>query len=91
MFIHLPELRRKWRRLNDEAFALATEQRAGRLIWLARTLALPLSAAAHTPKVLASPRLKTRSQRLAALAMLYRVRGWRFMDSVGLLARRRAA
>ena len=86
-----PELRRKWRRLNDEAFALATEQRAGRLIWLARTLALPLSAAAHTPKVLASPRLKTRSQRLAALAMLYRVRGWRFMDSVGLLARRRAA
>ena len=58
----------------------------GRVAWLARTLALPASAAIHTPKVLFSGELNTLGQRLAGVAMLYRLRLWRMGDALGLLA-----
>lgn len=79
------ELLVKWRKANTEAFHLMTERRGGRWTWLIRCVALPVSAIAHTPKVLASRELVTLAQRSAALSVLYRLRWWRFRHALGLL------
>lgn len=81
-----PELARKWRRLNEEAFGLMRERPGGRARWLLRSLALPLSAVVHTPKVLASPALSRPQDRLKALAILYRLRFWRGVHALQLLS-----
>jgi glycosyltransferase involved in cell wall biosynthesis len=81
-----PELERKWRRMAHEGFLLALEARHGRLTWLVKALAMPVSAVAHTPKVLASPALRTWSARRGALEVLYRSRFWRFRENLRLLA-----
>lgn len=75
----------KWRRVNRETYRLAVARRGGRLFWLARTCALPASALAHTPKVIASAELSGLTQRLSALGVLYRLRLWRFTDALRLL------
>ena len=80
------ELRAKWRRLNAETFGLYLDLPGGRGRWLVRSLVLPLSALAHTPKVLGSPRLESLRDRVAALKVLYRLRLWRCADAVRLLA-----
>ncbi len=84
------ELRQKSMRIDAEMFALASAEEHGRLNWLIRSLALPLSALAHTPRVAFSGALHRPRQRLGALVMLYRVRFWRFADSLGLLLGRGA-
>jgi GT2 family glycosyltransferase len=84
------ELLTKWRKSNSEAYNLLIERRGGRLWWFLRSLALPASAVAHTPKVLGSSELETLGQRAAALSTLYRVRWWRFVDALRLLASRSA-
>lgn len=81
------ELTAKWRRLNHETYGIVAAQPRGRLRWLARSLALPLSALAHTPRVLTSPRLRSPGQKLSALSTLYRLRVWRSLDALGLLAK----
>ena len=78
------ELRRKWERINLETYGLVTRRRFGRLSWLKTFLLLPISALAHTPKVLASHQLTWR-QKLSALGMLYRLRLWRMADYGRLL------
>jgi GT2 family glycosyltransferase len=83
-----PELVVKWKKANSEAYNLLIERRGGRLWWFLRSLALPASAVVHTPKVLSSPELETIGQRLAALATLYRVRWWRLINALQLLAGR---
>ena len=80
------EMERKWRRLNAEAYALAFTRPQPRLRWLMRSLILPLSALAHTPKVLASRKLGGAGDRARGLAMLYRLRLWRTVDYLRLLA-----
>ena len=85
------ELVRKWRRLNQETFGLACERRGGRIWWLMRSLALPLSAVAHTPRVLFSDQLYTLRQRLMALQVLYAIRLWRLQAALRLMALRPAA
>lgn len=84
------ELHAKWRRINAESFGLFGHGAAGRAKWLLRSLAMPLSAVAHTPKVFASDKLDQMSQRLAALSVLYRLRFWRMADSLRLLLGARA-
>lgn len=79
----------KWRRLNVETFGLMEGQPGRRGRWLARNLLMPLSALAHTPKVLRSPALNTGAQRLDALVTLYRLRWWRMVDAIRLLAETR--
>ncbi|MHB8528254.1 MAG: glycosyltransferase family 2 protein [Caulobacteraceae bacterium] len=81
------ELETKWRRINAENYALFAVGWRGRLLWTARALALPASAVVHAGKVVASPNLASPGQRLAALGMLFRVRLWRCVDALGLLAR----
>jgi GT2 family glycosyltransferase len=83
------ELRKKWARLNAETFALVAGGPHGRTRWLLRSLALPLSAVAHTPKVLRSPALRSWGDRRRALAALYRLRAWRLGDSLRLLGESR--
>lgn len=83
------QLSGKWTRINAETFGLMAGQKHQRARWLLRNLAVPLSAFAHTPKVLKSGELNTGSQRLAALGMLYRLRFWRLFDAVALLMRTR--
>jgi len=81
------ELIAKWRRMTAESYALITERRGGRALWLLRSLALPASAVAHTPKVLASAELKRLDQRTAAIAILFRLRFWRMFEALRLAAR----
>jgi GT2 family glycosyltransferase len=71
----------KWRRVNLETYGLSQGAAGRKTRWLLRSLALPASAVVHTPKVLASRELYTPGQRLAALAVLYRLRFWRLLDS----------
>jgi GT2 family glycosyltransferase len=78
------ELQRKWRRVNAESYQLYAERSGGRLRWLLRSLALPASAVAHSPRVLVSKELTSIGQRLSALATLYRLRLWRFGDALRL-------
>jgi cellulose synthase/poly-beta-1,6-N-acetylglucosamine synthase-like glycosyltransferase len=80
------ELLSKWKRMNSESFGLFAQGPGGRARWLVRCLLMPASALAHTPKVFATPKLETMGQRLAALGVLYRLRIWRMIDSLGLLA-----
>jgi GT2 family glycosyltransferase len=81
-----PELVGKWRRINSETYGLSIGRPARALHWLARSLLLPLSAIAHTPRVLASPKLGSARQKLAALGVLYRLRLWRMADALRMLA-----
>lgn len=76
-----PGLLRKWRRLEQESFALASEQPRGRLRWLIRSFALPPSILAHAPRVLRSPMLANDAERWGALKVLARLRLWRFWDA----------
>ena len=43
-------LRRKWRRLTEESFALHVQRGGGRLAWALRGLAMPASAVVHTAR-----------------------------------------
>lgn len=75
------ELSGKWRRVVRERYLLTSEQPLGRLRWLALTWALPLSAVAHTPKVLRAANLPDVAARMRALATLYRLRMYRFVEA----------
>lgn len=86
-----PELREKWRRVNDETCRLMMSRGSWRLRWLLRNAGLPLSALAHTPKVIMSGELDTAGQRMAALWMLYRLRFWRLRHALSLLLPARGA
>jgi GT2 family glycosyltransferase len=81
------ELTRKWRRLNIETYGLSAGRPGRRMRWFIKSLLLPASAVAHTPKVLASAGLHTFGQRMAALRVLYAIRLWRVADSWAVLGR----
>ncbi|MDR3515069.1 MAG: glycosyltransferase [Azospirillaceae bacterium] len=75
------ELTRKWRRLVREAYALAREQRFGRLRWFLRSWLVLVSPLAHSVTIMQSPRLHSNGNRFAALGILFRLRAWRFAES----------
>ena len=83
------ELIKKWRKTNLETFGLAVLRPFGRAGFAAKAAALPVSAVAHTPKVLFQPAPLTVAQRFAALRVLYRLRMWRLADSLSLLSGRK--
>lgn len=78
------ELRQKWVRINRETFALQRQAPGGRIRWLGKTMLLPASAIAHTPKVLRSEKLRGGRDRSGALAILFLCRAWRFGDALKL-------
>jgi GT2 family glycosyltransferase len=81
------DLVQKWRRVNSETFALSRGAPWHRTKWLIRSLGLPASAVAHTPRVLFSDQLAGPRQRFDALWVLYGVRFWRLADALSLLGR----
>lgn len=80
-------LRKKWRRLTDEAFGVHGNTARARLTWALKALAMPISILAHALRVLASPRLQGWGERRAGLAMLVQVRfirsGWMMAQALG--------
>ncbi|WP_274789853.1 glycosyltransferase family 2 protein [Roseovarius tolerans] len=83
-----PALRTKWRRLTQEQFGLKVQGPKTRLLWVIKALAMPLSAIAHLPKVLRSPKLTTAGDRWRAAVTLIRLRllrmVWMLRQAVGL-------
>lgn len=79
-----PELAAKWRRVNRESYALATDK-GQTWQWALRNLLLIPSIAAHAPKVLLSRELVTARQKAGALGVLALSRIWRFGDVVRIL------
>ncbi len=80
------ELRRKWRRITDEMFALHRAGGGGRMAWAIRAAAIGASSAGHIPKVLASRRLRGPAERARAVLTLVRLRllrcGWMLRQAV---------
>ena len=81
------ELLGKWRRVNMDNYGLAVQSPGGRSRWFLRSLLLPISAVAHTPKAMFGAGVDTFGQRLAALAVLFRLRFWRTGHSLQLMLR----
>jgi len=70
-------LKHKWHRLTCESFALEQVSRpnlSGRIRWAVKALAMPLSAVAHLPKLMRSPKLGTFGERLRGVGTLFRLR-----------------
>jgi GT2 family glycosyltransferase len=85
-----PELQRKWQRLNVESYGLVSGSLGGRLKWIAKALLMPVSAAAHAPRLFRSRQLPNAAARWAGLATLVQLRLWRTADSLALVFRRAA-
>jgi hypothetical protein len=79
---------KKWRRANGDNFGLTIRQPQGRLRWALRSLCLPASAVAQTPRALFSRKIQGWRDRWGAIITLYRLRIWRMFDSFRLLASR---
>ena len=81
-------LRHKWHRLTRELCALNGTAPRNRLRWGLLGLAMPVSALAHLPKTLFSPKLASLSERLAATLTLIRLRllrmVWMVRQALGL-------
>jgi GT2 family glycosyltransferase len=82
------ELLKKWRRRTAEDFALANEHPYGQAIWFLRSFAILLSPFVHWLAVLRSDKLSGAEQRLGAIAVLFRIRFWRFIECNRLLMQR---
>ncbi len=79
------DLTKKWSRIDREMFNLAVSRNGGRAHWLRRTMLLPFSAVFHIPAALMRKGVSTLPQRFAAIGVLFRIRFWRFSDSIRLL------
>ncbi|MCF8708539.1 glycosyltransferase family 2 protein [Rhizorhapis sp. SPR117] len=80
------ELKGKFRRINQESYSyIVLTEKYGRLLWLVRSFALPLSILPHGLKIVTTSKLRRPAERLSALAMLIRQRLWRFADAWRLL------
>jgi GT2 family glycosyltransferase len=75
-----PALHRKWQRMNAEMYELALTRPGGRLRWAAHSAALPLSIAAHLPRIATHGGLSA-PEKLRAAGTLARLRLWRTGDS----------
>lgn len=76
-----PELVRKWRRHTREAYFLAREQRFGKLSWLLRSWAILGSPLLHVNQIFRSRELPSLRDKLGAAWVLFRIRGFRFVEA----------
>jgi glycosyltransferase involved in cell wall biosynthesis len=79
------QLKNKWRKSTAEAYAVACEKRYGRLLWFFRSWAILASPFAHSVTVLRSKKLMGMDQKAKAVAVLFRLRAWRFVETNRLL------
>jgi GT2 family glycosyltransferase len=82
------ELSHKWRRIVSESYTLQCERPLGRIRWFAQSWAVLLSAIPHTFTVLHSPSLRGLKDRTGAIAVLVRIRAFRFVEAQRLLLTR---
>lgn len=71
------ELARKWDRQLAHDFTEIVDRPSGRLRWIARAMAVAVSPVASVPQVLATDRLVSPGERLAAIRCLVRIRLYR--------------
>ena len=81
------ELTQKWRKSSREAFAACLERRKGRAIWFGRSFLVLASPFAQWTVVLRSTKVQGARERVAAIAILFRIRFWRFLECQRLLLR----
>lgn len=79
------ELAAKWRRQTAHDYVRDRGSAAGRMKFLAKTLAMPLSGLAEVPRVIASDRLSGPGSRSKALVGLMRIRLYRARIMLQLL------
>jgi glycosyltransferase involved in cell wall biosynthesis len=79
------ELTKKWRRLAKESFIGIQEQPSWRSRWIARTLAMPLSPFFHVARVFQTEEPTSSVFKLKAIAVLFAIRWWRFVEGIRLL------
>ncbi|MDK3074837.1 glycosyltransferase [Sedimentitalea sp. JM2-8] len=83
-----PALRQKWRRMTNEMYQLNGTDFRARARWIAKALAMPISAVVHVPKVLRSGRLNGPGEHLRAIGTLFRIRllrmVWMLKQAAGL-------
>ncbi|MDZ3833699.1 MAG: glycosyltransferase [Sphingopyxis sp.] len=78
------ELTRKWKRVSEELYAIACSRPNGRLTWFARSLAMPLSAIAHLPRMFACRDI-TMGARFRGAGVLIAIRMWRMVYGLKLM------
>jgi cellulose synthase/poly-beta-1,6-N-acetylglucosamine synthase-like glycosyltransferase len=88
---HWSELLRRWRRVITEHHSAALERPLGRLRWLVRIVAMPLSIIPHTVRVLMSDQLPNSRAKAGAIWVLICHRLWRaaYMTRVTIAPRHR--
>lgn len=83
-----PELERKWRRLMRESFLLARERPGHPAKWVLRNWLMLASTPLAVARALRSREVDRAADRLKAVAILVRLRLWRFGEAHRLLAAR---
>lgn len=78
------EMRRKWDRHTAHDFVLACGRPGGRMVFLAKTLAMGASPLAELPRILASDRISGARSRVLAFLGLARTRAYRTRIMLGL-------
>lgn len=81
------ELTQKWRKASREAFAATIERPNGRAIWSLRSFAVLASPFVHWVVVARSEKLDDLEQKAKAIAVLFGIRSWRFLECWRLLLR----
>lgn len=80
------ELTHKWRRVSEELYAIACSRTWGRTVWVVRSLAMPLSALAHLPRMMGQPGMSF-AARTRGAAVLVAIRCWRMVYGLRLMLR----
>ena len=79
------EVKRRWDRQVGQQHAEIVRRPLGRLRFLAKTLAMPVSPLAELPGVLGSPRLPGLREKMLAMVCLTQTRLWRTWRMIQLL------
>ena len=82
------ELKGRWVRMLSEHYSLALTRPGGRVIFVAKALAMPFSVLPHSAKILASDRLPSFGARLGAIRILAWLRLWRTGRMIRLAMRK---
>jgi cellulose synthase/poly-beta-1,6-N-acetylglucosamine synthase-like glycosyltransferase len=80
------ELMRKWRRTTRETYLLGRRRRFGRITWFGRAIIVLASPLPHLVQVWRSTKIQGPVSRLGASAILFRLRFFRFVESLRLLS-----
>jgi len=79
------ELTQKWRKSSREAYAAMIEEPNGRTRWFLRSFGILASPFAHWIRIVRTDKLDNLKQRAGAVAVLFRIRFWRFVEAQRLL------